>query len=81
MFAILTTTNAIKLSAARAMLAGASIDSVVFDAAAGGLWGATIPLRLMVDDADVARARWVLRAAGFVEAADGDWDLKDADAS
>ncbi len=77
MIAILITSDAIKLSAARAMLTGASVKSVVFDAAAGGLWGAMIPLRLMVDEGDGARARWALRAAGFVEAGDGDWDLKE----
>ncbi len=76
MIAILTTTDAIKLSAVQAMLVGASVESAVFDAAAGGLWRAIIPLRLMVDESDAARARWALRSAGFVEAADGDWDLK-----
>ncbi len=76
MIAILTTTDAIKLSAARALLAQAAVDSVVFDAAAGGLWRAIIPLRLMIDERDAPRARWALRSAGFVEAADGDWDLQ-----
>jgi hypothetical protein len=76
LIAILTTTDAIKLSAAQAMLASASVESVVFDAAAGGLWRAIIPLRLMIEENDGARARWALRAAGFIEAADGDWDLK-----
>jgi hypothetical protein len=75
MIAILTTTDAIKLSAIQAMLAGAAVESAVFDSAAGGLWRAIIPMRLMVDEADAARARWALRVAGFVEAADGDWDL------
>jgi hypothetical protein len=75
MIAILTTTDAIKLTAAQASLAGAAVDSVVFDAAVGGLWRAIIPMRLMVEADDAARARWALRAAGFVEAADGDWDL------
>ncbi|HLZ84590.1 MAG TPA: DUF2007 domain-containing protein [Caulobacteraceae bacterium] len=76
MFAILTTTDPVKLSAAQALLAGETIESAVFDTAAGGLWTAIIPMRLMIDEADAARARGVLRAAGFTEAADGDWDLK-----
>ncbi len=71
----MTTTDAVKLSAARALLSAENIASNVFDTAAGGLWRQIIPLRLMVDEDDLARARWVLRGAGFNEAADGDWDL------
>jgi hypothetical protein len=63
------------------LLAGESIESSVFDTAAGGLWRAIIPMRLMIDEADLARARWALRAAGFIEAADGDWDLRTPQAS
>jgi hypothetical protein len=74
--AILTTTDPVKLSAAQALLAGENVESAVFDTAAGGLWTAIIPQRLMIDEADAARARSALRAAGFTEAADGDWDLK-----
>lgn len=75
MIAILTTTDPIKLSAARALLTQAEIGSEVFDSAAGGLWRSIIPQRLMIDDQDAARARLALRGAGFVEASDGDWDL------
>ena len=75
MIAILTTTDPIKLSAARALLNQAEVESEVFDSAAGGLWRSIIPQRLMIDDEDAARARWALRGAGFVEASDGDWDL------
>jgi len=75
MIALMTTTDPIKLSAAQAWLADAAVASAVFDTAAGGLWRAIIPMRLMVEDEDAARARWALRQAGFVEAADGDWDL------
>ena len=71
----MTTTDPIKLSAAQAMLAGAAVESAVFDTAAGGLWRAIIPMRLMVEEGDASRARWTLRQGGFVEAADGDWDL------
>jgi hypothetical protein len=81
MIAILTTTDQIKLTAAQASLAGADVGCVVFDAAVGGLWRAIIPMRLMVEADDAARARWALRAAGFVEAADGDWDLAAAPAA
>lgn len=76
MIAVLTTTDAVKLSAARAVLADAGVAGEVFDTAAGGLWTAIIPMRLMVDDEDLAQARRALREAGFVEAADGDWDLR-----
>jgi hypothetical protein len=75
LIAILTTTDAIKLTAIQALLAEAAVESLVFDSAAGGLWTAIIPTRLMIDDEDAPRARRTLRAAGFVEAADGDWDL------
>jgi len=79
--AILTTTDAVKLSAIQALLAGADVESSVFDTAAGALWRAIIPMRLMISDDDASRARWALRAAGFVEAGDGDWDLKPASAA
>ena len=76
MIALLTTTDPVKLSAARALLAGMGIDAQVFDGAAGSLWTAIIPMRLMVGEADLTRARWAMRSAGFVEAKDGEWDLK-----
>lgn len=75
MIALLTTADAVKLSAVQAVLAAEGIEAEVFDAAAGGLWQAIIPQRLMIDEADAPRARLALRAAGFAEAADGDWDL------
>jgi hypothetical protein len=76
MLALLTTTDAIKLSAVQAALADAGVRSEVFDRAAGALWRAVIPMRLMIDDDDQARARRALFDVGFVEAADGDWDLR-----
>ena len=76
MIAILTTTNPVKLSAAEAILRGAGVECAVFDSAAGALWQAIIPQRLMIDDADAVPARRALREAGFVEATDGDWDLR-----
>jgi len=75
MIAILTTTDEVKLGAVRALLAGEDVASEVFDRAAGSLWRAVIPMRLMVADKDADSARRILRLAGFVEAKDGDWDL------
>ena len=75
MIAILTTTDQVKLSAVRALLASEGVASEAFDSAVGNLWRAVIPLRLMVADDDADPARRVLRQAGFVEARDGDWDL------
>lgn len=72
----MTTTDAIKLSATQALLGGEAVESEVFDGQAGALWRAIIPMRLMVADADLDQAKRILRAAGFIEAADGDWDLR-----
>jgi hypothetical protein len=76
MLVILTTTDAIKLTAVQAVLEGAGVAAEVFDSAAGGLWRSIIPQRLMIDDADDSPARRALREAGFIEAGDGDWDLR-----
>jgi hypothetical protein len=75
MIELLRTTDAVKLSAVRALLAGAGIATADFDAAAGSLWQAAIPIRLMVGDEDLSRARSALWQAGFRACADGDWDL------
>lgn len=75
MIALLRTTDPIKLSSVRALLDDAGVETQTFDAAAGGLWPSVIPVRLMVSDTDVDRARRLLREAGFAEAKDGDWDL------
>ena len=76
MIAVLRTTDPIKLSSVRALLDDAGVETLTFDAAAGGLWPQLIPVRLMVSDADADNARRLLREAGFAEAKDGDWDLK-----
>ncbi len=68
------TTDQVKLGALRAALAADGVASEVFDIAAGALWRQVIPLRLMVADDDIARARRVLADAGFRHAADNDWD-------
>ncbi len=75
--ALISTTDMIKLYAVRAVLEQAGVDCETFDVAAGALWQAIIPLRLMVSDEDALRAKRILREAGFVEASDGDWDLRD----
>ena len=73
--ALLTTTDAVKLSAAQAILQSAGIESVVFDRAAGTLWMSIIPMRLMVATDAAAKARAVLTEARWVAAGDGEWDL------
>jgi len=75
MIALLTTTDLVKVSAVRALLAGGGVNCETFDTATGNLWAAIIPVRVMVANDDRDRARRLLREAGFVEARDGDWDL------
>lgn len=75
MIALVATTDAVKLSAIQALLDSGGVETRVFDTAAGGLWRGLIPCRLMIDPEDQVRARALLRQAGFIEAADGDWDL------
>jgi hypothetical protein len=76
MMTLVRTTDALKVTAVDALLRGAGVPCEVFDTAAGSLWRAIIPIRVMVSDADHASARRILREAGFVEAGDGDWDLR-----
>ncbi len=75
MMTLLQTTDAVKVTAVAALLRGAGVPFETFDTAAGSLWRAIIPIRVMVDDGDHGRASRTLRDAGFVEARDGDWDL------
>ena len=75
MMTLLSTTDALKVTAVDAILRGAGIECEVFDGAAGSLWSAIIPIRVMVDDTDHSRACRALRDAGFVQAGDGEWDL------
>ncbi len=79
MVELLRTTDPIKRSALRAVLAQADVVSFEFDAAVGSMWQAAIPVRLMVGDRDAARARMALRQAGFRACGDGDWDLESPD--
>ncbi len=57
------TSDVVRLSWLRAVLANAGIETEVWDAGAGSLWGSAIDRRLMVDDADLAQAKRVLAAA------------------
>jgi hypothetical protein len=76
MIALIRTTDTIKLGAVRALLEGAGLETQTFDDAAGALWAGLIPVRLMVGEGEADTARRLLREAGFIEGADGDWDLK-----
>lgn len=60
---LLSTSDAVRLSYLRAVLADAGIETVVLDAGAGSLWGAAIWPRLMVDEDDLAQARRVIAQA------------------
>ena len=55
----------IRLSALRAALADAGIETVVFDAGMGGLFGGIIQSRLMVSDDDAEMARHLLGQLGL----------------
>jgi hypothetical protein len=59
------TADPVRLSALRAVLTDAEIDHVVFDAGAGGLWQAAIPVRLMVRDQDLELARRIIAQLGL----------------
>ena len=58
--AFLTTTDPVKLSAAEALLTAAGVAATVFDRAAGTLWTAIIPMRLMIDGEDAGAAKTAL---------------------
>jgi hypothetical protein len=68
------TADQVKLTALRAALEAGGVNAEVFDAAAGALWRQVIPVRLMVADDDLSRARLLLAQAGFHRAGDNDWD-------
>ena len=63
MIELVKTSDAVRLSFLRAVLKNAGIESTVFDAGAGSLWGTAITARLMVDDADLNQAKRVLAEA------------------
>ncbi len=63
---VATTTDPVRLSFLRALLADAGIDSIVLDAHISAIEGgiSAFPRRLAVVTGDEARARAVLREAG-----------------
>jgi hypothetical protein len=63
MVELIKTSNPVRISFLRAVLSEAGIDSFVADAGAASLWGSTIPARLMVDEDDLARAKWLIANA------------------
>jgi hypothetical protein len=63
MVEVLSTSDAVRLSFLRAVLKDAGIETVVFDAGAGSLWGTAITSRLMVEEDDLNQARRVIAEA------------------
>jgi len=63
MVELVATSDAVRLSWLRAVLADVGIETEVWDAGAGSLWGSAIDQRLMVDEADLAQAKRVIAAA------------------
>jgi Putative prokaryotic signal transducing protein len=63
MIELIKTSDAVRLSFLRAVLKDAGIETAVFDAGAGSLWGAAITSRLMVDEADLNQAKRVIADA------------------
>jgi hypothetical protein len=60
---LLSTSDVVRLSYLRAVLADAGIQTVVLDAGASSLWGAAVRPRLMVDEDDLGRAQRVIAEA------------------
>lgn len=63
MVELLKTSDPVRISFLRAVLADAGIESFVADQGAASLWGSTIPARLMVLEADLDHARRLVAAA------------------
>jgi hypothetical protein len=63
MVEVLSTSNAVQLSYLRAVLTDAGIETAVFDAGAGSLWGSAITSRLMVEEDDLAQAKRLIADA------------------
>lgn len=63
MVELLHTTDPVRLSWLRALLADAGIEAVILDEGAGSLWGSAIARRIMVDEDDLAQARRILAQA------------------
>ncbi|MEI9890704.1 MAG: DUF2007 domain-containing protein [Caulobacteraceae bacterium] len=65
MIEIERTSDPVRLSVLRSVLADADIEHFVFDTGAGNLWQGAIPIRLMVREDDLELARRVLAQAGL----------------
>jgi len=63
MIEVLSTSDAVRLSFLRAVLKDAGIETAVFDAGAGSLWGSAITSRLMVEEDDLAQAKRLIAEA------------------
>ncbi|MDX6749128.1 DUF2007 domain-containing protein [Geminicoccaceae bacterium 1502E] len=65
MVELMRTNDPVRLSWAQAMLAGEGIETLVLDAFTSGIEGSigALPRRLMVAEADLERARELLRQA------------------
>jgi|HubBroStandDraft_3_1064219.scaffolds.fasta_scaffold2745978_1 hypothetical protein len=63
---LLSTSDLVRLSYLRAVLADAGIETVLLDAGVGSLWGAAISPRLMVDEEDLNQARRLIADADRV---------------
>jgi hypothetical protein len=63
MIELIKTSNPVRMSYLRAVLKDAGIESAVFDAGAGTLWGEAIVARLMVDEDDLAQAKRIIADA------------------
>jgi len=66
---LLRTTDVVHLSFVRALLTDAGIETIVLDTHTSILEGSIgiLPRRLMVDEDDHSRARWVLVEAGEMD--------------
>jgi Putative prokaryotic signal transducing protein len=60
---LLNTSDVVRLTYLRSVLADAGIQTVVLDAGAGSLWGSAVSPRLMVDEDDLTRAQRVIAEA------------------
>jgi hypothetical protein len=63
MVELLATSDPVRLSFLRAVLKDAGIETAVFDAGAGSLWGSAITSRLMVEDDDLNQAKRLMAEA------------------
>jgi len=63
MVELLATSDPVRLSFLRAVLKDAGIETTVFDAGAGSLWGSAITSRLMVEQDDLNQAKRLMAEA------------------